>query len=137
MFSKFTDSANFSGLIYGKIPLVIFTNFSFHFRQRAMVKYISELTEYTSSQPREPSLRYIFKKSLQKMLPETESSRKAPERKKSLPPKNQSRSPPDLRLLASAKVFMSILQSLFMTHLYFDLLIKNMTYDQQKFDVVR
>lgn len=63
MFSKFTDSANISGLIYIKIPLVIFINFSFHIRQTSMVKYISELTECTSSQPQEPSLRYMFKKS--------------------------------------------------------------------------
>lgn len=47
------------------------------------------------------------------MLPEAESSRKVSERK--LSQKNQPRSPPDLRLLASAEVLMSILQPLYMT----------------------
>lgn len=49
--------------IYIKILLVTFINFSFHFRQTAMVKYIYVLTEYTISQSQERSLRYIFKKS--------------------------------------------------------------------------
>lgn len=47
------------------------------------------------------------------MLPEAESSRKVSERK--LSQKNQPRSPPDLRLLASAEDLMSILQPLYMT----------------------
>lgn len=56
-------------------------NLSFHFKQRAMARYIPELIEYTSSGPRALGLRNPFKRTKTEMLPEVEPHRKAPQRK--------------------------------------------------------
>lgn len=70
------------------------------------------------------------------MLPEAESSRKVSERK--LSQKKSAKVTSWLKTSCLCRgLDVNITATIYDSHLYFDPLIKNMTYDQQRFDVMR